>query len=920
MEQQAETGKQGVSALSSDARAQDALAQRSFWRGLLGVLVFNGLLLAWLLVKPCHPALHKIVDNLAQALGPLLVALWCFLGAGRRRHGAALGAGARRRAAPSGTAILLGLGALGYSAGQGIWTYYEYVLHREVPVPSWADLAFLSAYPFLLLGILRLPARPLPLVTRTRIVLDGLITMTGLLTFSWRFLLGPIVLDVQASLLDKIVGAIYPLMDLVLIFCLLVLSARSGSGALRRTTTLLSLGLVCIVIVDTIFGYQALQETYVTGTWIDALWPLGYMLVGLASCWLSRTPAAAPEAGTSWADTAAVQEQAPLLWRSLLPYALMPAVGALLLYTVSHPGDPRLKGGVYTGCALLVALVLLRQVLAILENRRLYRLVREANHALEAKNQKTQEYARSLEQLNAALHQSHAALRQEMAERARAEGALQRAHEELERRVQERTAQLAEINQALQAEIAERRQAQEQLAHQAFHDSLTGLPNRALFLDRLQRALAQARRAKDPVAVLFLDLDNFKVINDSLGHETGDGMLIAIAQRLRACVRPGDTVARLGGDEFTILLEDVDDACRVARVAERVAAALRAPLVIGGREVFTTASIGIAISTGGDEMPGDLLRDADTAMYQAKTGGKAGYAVFDRSMNTRALERLEIESDLRQALEQGELRLHFQPIVQLESGQLTEVEALVRWEHPKLGLVPPGRFIPVAEETGLIVPLGAWVLQEACRQGQAWQGQRPGDPPLVVSVNLSARQLQQADLVDMTARILEETGFDPARLKLEITESVMMLDAESTIGKLHQLKALGVHLAVDDFGTGYSSMAYLSSLPIDTLKIDRSFVSRLGQQTEAEAIVRAIISLAKTLNLQVTSEGIETPEQLAHLQALGCERGQGYYFARPLTGDAVAAWFTAPRPGCRRLEVVHAVPRETGRAQPGRAA
>lgn len=439
-------------------------------------------------------------------------------------------------------------------------------------------------------------------------------------------------------------------------------------------------------------------------------------------------------------------------------------------------------------------------------------------------------------------------------------------------------------------DITERRTFERQLQHQAFHDTLTGLPNRARFMDRMEQSLARARRHQSKVAVLFLDLDNFKVINDSLGHQAGDDLLRIAAGRITDCARPEDTVARLGGDEFTLLLEmeHIEDAFPIT---ERITQALQKPISLQGHQVFVTASIGIAASTDGEGEPDGLLRDADIAMYQAKNTGKAHFVLFEQSMNSQAMERLEMEMELRCALEMGELRVHYQPIIDLSTGQVSEMEALVRWEHPKLGMIAPARFIPIAEETGLIAPLGRWVLREACRQGQKWHAERPHrQPPLSMSVNLSVKQLQQPRLVDEVAEILAETGFAPSSLKLEITESVMMLNADATVTLLHELRGLGVHLAVDDFGTGYSSMAYLSRLPIDTLKIDRAFVQCLGRQAEDDAIVRAIVSLAKTLGLSVTSEGIETPAQLAHLQALGCDRGQGYLYARPLTAAAAHAF------------------------------
>ena len=452
-------------------------------------------------------------------------------------------------------------------------------------------------------------------------------------------------------------------------------------------------------------------------------------------------------------------------------------------------------------------------------------------------------------------------------------------------------------------DVTERKAFEGQLVHQAFHDALTGLPNRALFMDRLERALARAERQNTAVAVIFLDLDNFKIINDSLGHEAGDRLLVSVAERLPHCVRTVDTVSRLGGDEFTVLLEDLTDIVEVSVVANRIITQLLTPLVLHDREVFTAVSLGIAISHGEYGDPDDLLRDADTAMYQAKTGGKGRVVTFDRSMNTHALERLELETGLRRALENNEFRVHYQPIMSMENGVISGVEALVRWEHPRQGLIPPSKFIPLAEETGLILALGRWVLEESCRQAVRWEQESPETAHWVISVNLSARQIQQEHLVDEVARILRETGMAPERLKLEITESVMMSDSEATLGKLHALKALGVKLAVDDFGTGYSSMAYLSTLPIDTLKIDRSFVNKIGAHPESEAIVRTIVSLAKVLNLQVTSEGIETAEQHTYLQDLDCDWGQGYLFAHPLTEGEVGKMLDKARDEAADIQV-----------------
>jgi diguanylate cyclase (GGDEF)-like protein len=433
----------------------------------------------------------------------------------------------------------------------------------------------------------------------------------------------------------------------------------------------------------------------------------------------------------------------------------------------------------------------------------------------------------------------------------------------------------------------ERQSFQEQLWHQAFHDPLTGLPNRALFRDRLEQALARADRQLQSLAILVLDLDNFKLVNDSLGHEQGDALLLSVAERLRTCLRGGDTAARLGGDEFTLLLEEVAGLDGAIHVAERLAEVLRAPLVLGGHDIVPTVSIGIALSAPRHSRPESLLRDAELAMYRAKADGKDRFAVFDRAMHAHAAERLSIEGDLRRALDRGELRVQYQPIVALPDGEIVEFEALVRWHHPERGSVAPAEFIPVAEETGLIVPIGQLVLEQACRQAKDWHQRWPMEPPLVMSVNLSARQFQHPGLVDDIRDALEAAGLDAAYLKLELTESMVMQDVQAATQTLRRLKALGIQLAIDDFGTGYSSLGYLKRFPIDTLKVDRSFVDGLEQDPRNRAIVRSVLALARNLGLTVTAEGVETVAQLRILEKLQCDRGQGYLFARPQTAAEV---------------------------------
>jgi diguanylate cyclase (GGDEF)-like protein len=477
----------------------------------------------------------------------------------------------------------------------------------------------------------------------------------------------------------------------------------------------------------------------------------------------------------------------------------------------------------------------------------------------------------------------------ELAERARAELERERA-EQAERHVQELNSYIAEqerISRALE-------DTKEHFRHAAFHDSLTGLPNRLMFSELLKAEIESVKhRPNHLFAVLFLDLDRFKNINDSLGHTHGDLLLVAFAQRLELCLRPTDTLARFGGDEFAILLSGITDASDAIRVAERIQEELTAPFELDKNSAFTTASIGIALSATGYERPEDILRDADTAMYRAKENGKARYEMFDTGMHARAVSRLRLESDLRQAIEQQEFCIYYQPIVAMETGRLAGFEALVRWNHPERGLVFPDEFIPVAEETGLIVPIGQWVLEQACIQLRGWQQQSACFRALSLSVNLSGKQMSQPDLVDQVKRALEASKLNPHCLKLEITESVVMENAEAATIMFKQLRALGVQLSIDDFGTGYSSLSYLHRFPVNYLKIDRSFVSRMTDASDNAEIVRTIVTLARNLGMEVIAEGVETQEQNQQLKALGCEYGQGYLFSKPVDTAAVSVLLAA---------------------------
>jgi diguanylate cyclase (GGDEF)-like protein/PAS domain S-box-containing protein len=435
-------------------------------------------------------------------------------------------------------------------------------------------------------------------------------------------------------------------------------------------------------------------------------------------------------------------------------------------------------------------------------------------------------------------------------------------------------------------DVTERKEAEEKIYHAAFHDGLTGLPNRILLTERLSLAVERAKRHSTyQFAVLFIDLDRFKFINDSLGHQYGDLLLIQVAERLQQCVRKLDTVARLGGDEFAILLDGVEGLENAAPTAERMQEQLTTPFDLNGKEAHISGSIGIAVSTTGYQCPEDILRDSDLAMYRAKANGKACHELFDQSLHDRAVQQMEMETALRHAIENQELKIYYQSIMRLEAGTISGFEALVRWQHPTRGLIPPVEFIPLAEETGLIVALDLYVLREACRQTVVWHNQFPSATPqsqLTISANLSAHHFKQPDLVEQVEAILTQTGIDPRCVRLEVTESLVIADPAQAAEILHKLKALGVKLSLDDFGTGYSSLSYLHRFPFDILKIDRSFVGRLEQDASSMQIVETIILLAQKMRMDVVAEGIETAHQQQHLRTLGCRFGQGYLFSKPV--------------------------------------
>jgi len=727
--------------------------------------------------------------------------------------------------------FILALAQLAFTLGDLVWLILEVFLKQE-PFPSLADGFYVAYYPLFLIGILLLPAYRLTRMEWAKTTLDlGIVLLAATLGF-WNFLIGPLVATAsEEPLLSQMLSMAYPVGDLLLLWAVLVLVYRKPQGQDPLPLLLLAMSAGVQVFTDYLFGYQSLLGTYVSGGLLDVGWTASYIFAGLAGVYQVRSLQVSQE-GVRQSRIQRLIPDRPPAWLSHTPYAWLAAAYALLIFSNSH-GLPMGFTQIAVGVGTIISLVMIRQVITLTENERLSRK----------------------------LHQALG-------------------------RVQQQQVVLERTNQDLELEIEERKKAEEQLSHDALHDALTGLPNRVLLSDRLNHALEYSRRRPDyHFSVLFLDLDHFKVVNDSLGHSTGDRLLVLIAERLQGCVRTSDTIARLGGDEFIILLEDVDDGAAAAS-AQRFQEALAPPFHLEPHDVYISSSIGIVHSEPGYLQAEEMLRDADIAMYRAKTLGKARCEHFHPSMRERVITRLEMENDLRQALGRGEFHLNYQPIVSLNSNQISGMEALIRWQHPTRGNVPPAEFIPIAEETGLLIPIGNWVLKEACRQMREWQQKFPRKPALTVSVNISPSQLYQPDFSAQVEQILRETGLDGTSLRLEITESVYLNNYETAAGLFARLSEMGVQFQIDDFGTGYSSLSYLQFFPIHTIKIDRTFTTRIAANFQQD-IVRTIIGLAHELGMDAIAEGVETEEQLKGLQEYGCNYVQGYLLSRPLDRETV---------------------------------
>ena len=815
---------------------------------------------------------------------------------------------------------LLAVGAGMVFTGNAISAGYVVTLRNSPPV-SWADLFYLSDSLLTLAALLSFPLARRTRLERRKFLLDAAMVLVGGGVAIWYFSVRPTAASEHSSVVVTLLAFAYPLASLLVLLGVTTVLLRRPIDGNRLAFGLLVTGISIGVVADLTFNLVQLEAGSRSASWADGVFLICYITLIYSGELYWRRPVAR-------------QVAAPVPFTRFQPLSPLPylAVGTtylLLLYVALRPwSDP--VSGLAVGALLVTGLVVLRQLLTVRENLRL--LAEHSARQNEARFRSLVQHSSDViivaradgavrfvspsasrvfgyDPSEMLRHSLSELLHPDDRERAatffrsaahapgvsgpvewrfrQTDGSWLHAEILATNLLRDPTVKGVVLNTR---DVSERRRLEEQLTHQAFHDPLTGLANRALFRDRVSHALALAQRRGSAVTVLYLDLDDFKNVNDSLGHAEGDRLLIAAAERFLACARTADTVARLGGDEFAILVEGGDAG---EGLPDRLSAAMSHPFSLSGNQLRVTASIGVATAGAGDTAD-DLLRNADMAMYAAKRHGKGHAETYESRMYADIRERLDLEAALRLAIEGQELTLFYQPIVNLKSGGIYGVEALLRWEHPRFGRLLPQHFVPLAEETGLIVQLGAWVLAEACRQIQVWRTAYP-ELGLAVSVNISGRQLQGAGLTDALRQTLTSSGVEPTSVVLEITESVLMQQTDAVLERLQQLKALNVRLAIDDFGTGYSSLSYLQRFPIDILKIAKPFVEEVGQGADRSALARAIVGLGDTLKLQTIAEGIERAEQQAALIALGCTLGQGHHFWPALSADAVEELLSGER-------------------------
>ncbi|RSM48586.1 diguanylate cyclase [Actinoplanes sp. ATCC 53533] len=826
---------------------------------------------------------------------------------------------------------LLGLGVLSWGIGLACAVWLG-VRPGAVPVPSGADVGYHGMILLTSAGLLALPVATQSAANRARSVLDGLMVAASLLLIAWFLVLEPLIEARDDSALALYIHLGYPLGDIVMVTIVVyMLALRRRRGRDSGHLALVGAGIVAFAVSDIGYAYLNLTGAYASGSATDIGWFAGFSLILLAATKPAGSHAPADRALPP-ADGESGQP-----FGVLLPYVAV--LASLFTSFVWYARTGHATDFVAYTRSVLILLIVGRQLLTLLENRNLTRDLETRVADRTAELYGSEQRFHSLVQHSTdvvtvvgtdavVLYQSESVQRifgwrprtltgrpltgvldlesgARLADALRSVSGRPHASTVIELTVPHRTRgpRQAEITVTNllddpnvgglvlnTRDITERRELQEQLVHEAYHDALTQLANRALFRERVAEALEQ-RGEDDEVSVLFLDLDGFKEVNDSLGHLAGDQLLIRVAERLTASVRAGDVVARFGGDEFAVLIRSARGAGEAEAVARRIVDGLPEPFRIDTRDLHVRGSIGLAShatlaagEAGYTDDAEQLMRNADLAMYQAKGAAGSSLASYDPRMLAGLVERLELEADLRLALDRGELRLHYQPTINLADSLVVGFEALVRWQHPVRGMISPLDFIPIAEATGLIVPLGRWVLEEACRQAMEW-AERDGRRPVKMAVNVSVRQFDRSDLPAVVREVLTETGMPADQLCLEMTESVLMTDTEENLSQLVRLKALGVTLAIDDFGTGYSSLAYLRRFPVDTLKIDRSFVERLGDQADDAALAGTIVQLGQSLGMSTVAEGIEEYGQLAALRDMGCTFAQGFYFSRPVPAE-----------------------------------
>jgi diguanylate cyclase (GGDEF)-like protein/PAS domain S-box-containing protein len=799
----------------------------------------------------------------------------------------------------------LGASMFVWGAGQGVWSYYEVMLGGHVPSPSLADVGFLSAVPLMIAALLAFPVSRVRLFARAVMLLDGGLVGASTLFVSWALVLGPVYRSHQGGVFAQAVTLAYPACDVLIVVVLLSVAARaSRSGWIPLG--FVAAGVLALAFSDSAFAYLSQSGGYGFGLNVDIGWIAGFLLIALAPLWTGETA------------VRRVSLERPSRAALFVPY--IPVVVALAV-AISYVVSDRNLGSFLLATGVIAVIILAcRQLAALLDSvslgneqaARFTALVRRSSDLttiVSADGKIVYQSPSSLTLLGWSPEQLEGRPFQEFVHpddapaflRALGQVTAQPGGEKAgEWRLRSQRGRYIDVEGRVvnllsdpnirgvtinSRDVSERKRLADELQYQAVHDPLTGLANRALLKDRLEHALALQQLDHRDVAMIFLDLDDFKRVNDGLGHAVGDELLRQVAHRLKSVVRTADTVARFGGDEFAIMLDgtsttDVDD------TADRILDVFKRPFVLAGEEHLSHASVGIALSDSETADAATLLLNADLAMYAAKTSGKGRRATYTHGMHELVIDHLQLVADMRNAVERDELVVVYQPIIDLTTGTMTGVEALMRWQHPTRGLLLPDAFIPDAETSGLIIPMGRWLLYRACRDMQRWEA-LGANPALRLSVNLSARQLDDSELISDVAAALSESHLEPSRLTLEITETALLGDFDSAMTILNALKGLGVELAIDDFGTGYSSLSYLRQLPVNRIKIDRSFITAMTENQESANLVRTIMQLADAFHLSTVAEGVETLDQLDQLRATDCGLVQGYLFAPPLSEEQI---------------------------------